>query len=54
MKQENAVTSYGQVAQWELALAPLSHLTQNELDSLIERIDAFIFNQIENAEKGAI
>ena len=51
MIYENAVSSNGQVAEWNLAIEPLQHLTQNEIDSLIERIDAFIYMQIESALK---
>ena len=50
-KIEIAISSNGQIAEWSLALAPLQHLTQNELDSLIERIDTYIYTQIESAEK---
>jgi hypothetical protein len=50
---EIAVSSNGQIAEWSLARAPLQHLTQNELDSLIERIDAYIYMQVDSAERGA-
>jgi hypothetical protein len=50
---EIAVSSNGQIAEWSLALAPLQHLTQNELDSLIERIDSYIYIQIEATERYA-
>jgi hypothetical protein len=49
-----ATSSHGQVAEWALHLAPLSHLTQLQIDALIERIDTFVFNEIEEATKGAI
>ena len=48
MNQELAVSeTTGQVAQWALAMEPLRHLSQQQLDDLIERIDAFIWNEIE-------
>jgi hypothetical protein len=42
-----AESSHGQVAEWILYREPLKHLTQSELDSLIEKIDSFINNEIE-------
>ena len=51
MRQELVVSSYGQIAQWELALEPFKHLSQAELDNLVETIDAFIFAQIDKVAK---
>jgi hypothetical protein len=49
---EIAESSHGQIAEWTLYRAPLQHLTQLEMDALIERIDAFITNEIELVSKG--
>jgi len=46
-----ATSSHGQIAEWTLYREPLQHLTQSELDALIERVDAFIFNEIELVSK---
>lgn len=51
MTQEIATSSNGQIAEWSLALAPLKHLNQSQLDALIERIDAFISNEINEIEE---
>jgi hypothetical protein len=53
MREETAVSSHGQIAQWELAVGPLQHLTQGQLDALIERIDAFVSNEIEQVTEVA-
>jgi hypothetical protein len=52
MNEEVAVSSNGQIAQWTLALSPLQHLTQTQLDDLIEKIDTFVFNEINEVTKG--
>jgi hypothetical protein len=51
--QEIAISTDGQLAQWELALEPLKKVSQFELDKMINRIDLFIFAEIEQATKGA-
>jgi len=48
-----ATSSTGQVAEWSLFLEPLKHLTQDQLDALINRIDTYVFNEIEIITKGA-
>lgn len=52
MNEEIAVSSHGQIAQWTLALSPLQHLTQAQLDQLIQNIDSFVFDQINAVTKG--
>jgi hypothetical protein len=46
-----AESSTGQIAEWTLHLEPLKHLTQDQLDALINRIDTYVFDQIEQATK---